>query len=138
MAIYTDAELSELGLRHFGKNVKLSTKASIYGAEHISIGDNARIDDFVVLSAGPGGISIGRNVHIGVMCAANREERGSLWPISPSISGSRFNLLVIRRFSRRIHDEPNSSRRVYRRNRFARKYWKTRARRYRSSLATRL
>ena len=49
-----------------GKNVRISTKASFYGVAKISLGDNVRIDDFCVLSAGEGGISIGSHVHIAV------------------------------------------------------------------------
>ncbi|GAB3037631.1 acyltransferase [Bowmanella dokdonensis] len=45
---------------------KISAKASFYNIEHILIGHNSRIDDFCVLSAGLGGIDIGRNVHIAV------------------------------------------------------------------------
>ena len=66
MSYYTDAELSGLGLAAVGRSVSLSRKASLYGVSRISIGDNSRIDDFCVLSAGDGGISIGRYVHIAV------------------------------------------------------------------------
>lgn len=61
-----DTELTNLGLKYLGKNVKISNSAQIYGSEKISIGDNSRIDDFVVLS---GEIEIGRNVHIAVHCS---------------------------------------------------------------------
>lgn len=54
------------GFASVGQNVRVSDKASFYGAERISIGDNTRIDDFCVLSAGSGGIRIGNNVHIAV------------------------------------------------------------------------
>lgn len=64
MAFLTTLELEAFGFKHLGKNVLLSDKASVYGAHHISIGDNSRIDDFCILSAGSGGITIGRNVHI--------------------------------------------------------------------------
>ena len=47
MAIYTRDELQELGFSNVGENVKISKKASIYGASRISIGDNVRIDDFL-------------------------------------------------------------------------------------------
>lgn len=66
MAFYTESELKELGFKSIGQNVKVSKLASIYGANRISIGDNSRIDDFCVLSAGEGGIEIGRYVHIAV------------------------------------------------------------------------
>jgi dTDP-4-amino-4,6-dideoxy-D-glucose acyltransferase len=50
--------------KSIGQNVKISPKASIYRAENIEIGNNVRIDDFCILSAGEGGIKIGNNVHI--------------------------------------------------------------------------
>lgn len=50
--------------KKIGNNVTISPKASIYGAERIEIGDNVRIDDFCILSAGEGGIKIGSNIHI--------------------------------------------------------------------------
>lgn len=53
-----------LGLKHVGKNVQISDKAVFYGGDYITIGDNSRIDDFVILSAGEAGIHIGRHVHI--------------------------------------------------------------------------
>lgn len=66
MSYYTEAEVQELGLKACGHDVKISRKASIYGAERISIGNHVRIDDFCVLSAGEGGISIGSYIHIAV------------------------------------------------------------------------
>lgn len=48
-----------------GKGSVVSPLASIHGAERIFIGKGCRIDDFVVLSAGAGGIIIGDRVHIG-------------------------------------------------------------------------
>lgn len=53
-----------MNFKHIGRNVTISPKASIYRPEMIEIGDNVRIDDFCILSAGDGGISIGDNVHI--------------------------------------------------------------------------
>lgn len=52
--------------KHVGSNVLISSKASFYSPSNITIGDNTRIDDFCVLSAGTGGIIIGNNVHIAV------------------------------------------------------------------------
>lgn len=69
MSFYTEIELSKLGLAHVGNNVRLSRRASIYNADRILIGDNTRIDDFCVLSAGVGGIEIGCNVHLGAMAS---------------------------------------------------------------------
>jgi len=61
LAFYTEDELKELGIKKFGKNVKISTKTSIYGADRMSFGDNIRVDDFCILT---GDITIGSYVHI--------------------------------------------------------------------------
>lgn len=65
MSYYSYEELQKMGFKRLGKNVKISTKASIYKPEEIEIGDFSRIDDFCILS---GKISIGRNVHITPYC----------------------------------------------------------------------
>ena len=59
---YTQEELQDLGLSSFGNNVLISKLARLYDASNISIGDNVRIDDYVILS---GKIEIGSFVHIG-------------------------------------------------------------------------
>jgi acetyltransferase-like isoleucine patch superfamily enzyme len=64
MSFLTTKQLEEFGFKHLGKNVLISDKCSIYNAKNISIGDNTRIDDFCILSAGEGGIEIERYVHI--------------------------------------------------------------------------
>ncbi len=69
MAWLSVDQLNFMGFAYLGSNVKISDKASIYGAELISIGDNSRIDDFAVISAGQGGIKIGRNVHIAIFAS---------------------------------------------------------------------
>jgi galactoside O-acetyltransferase len=51
--------------KSIGENVIISERASIYGSENISIGNNVRIDDFAVLSAVNGELNIGSYVHIG-------------------------------------------------------------------------
>lgn len=67
MSFYTQKELQDLGFKFVGENVLVSRKASIYGIQNISIGDNSRIDDFCVLSSSDNGeIKIGKNVHIAV------------------------------------------------------------------------
>lgn len=65
-SFYSEEELSQLGLKSYGENVKISRFARIYGAEHISIGSNVRIDDFCILS---GNITIGSNIHISAYVA---------------------------------------------------------------------
>jgi len=66
MAILSQKELIQVGFLSIGENVKVSDRASFYNASKISLGDNVRIDDFCVLSAGSGGIKIGDYVHIAV------------------------------------------------------------------------
>ena len=65
-SFYTEKELKEIGFKFIGKNTQISRNAKFYGVSRISIGDYSRIDDFCVLSAGEGGIDIGRYVHIAV------------------------------------------------------------------------
>jgi galactoside O-acetyltransferase len=61
----TDRQISKLGLKSVGNNVKISKYTNFYGAQFISIGSNSRIDDFCILSASPEGlVSVGNHVHI--------------------------------------------------------------------------
>lgn len=62
----THEELRTAGFACIGEDVRISRKASFYGAERIRLGNHVRIDDFCVLSAGEGGIEIGNRVHIAV------------------------------------------------------------------------
>lgn len=85
LSFYTDQELKSLGFKSLGENVRVSRKASFYGVGRIAIGSHSRIDDFCVLSAGEGGIVIGRHVHIAVMCSLigkGRIEIGDLSTLS--------------------------------------------------------
>jgi len=66
VAWLTDEQMREMGFACWGNNAKLSDKASYYNCKDIRIGDNVRVDDFCVLSAGIGGIDIGNYVHIAV------------------------------------------------------------------------
>lgn len=65
-SFYSEDELRTLGLKSIGENVLISRKASIYGAENITIGSNVRIDDFCILS---GSISFGSYVHLAAYSA---------------------------------------------------------------------
>jgi galactoside O-acetyltransferase len=71
-------ELSILGFRSVGDNVLISRKASFYGKSRISIGNNVRIDDFCVLSAGEGGINIGNFVHLAIFSSLQGEGKITL------------------------------------------------------------
>jgi galactoside O-acetyltransferase len=89
MAYLDQQELRGLGFKRLGSDVQLSDKASVYGATRIEIGDNARIDDFCVLSAGEGGISIGKHVHVAVytsLIGAGRIEIGDFANLSSRVS----------------------------------------------------
>ena len=60
----TETDLKDFGFKSIGKNVRISSDARIYGQENISIGDNVRIDDFAILSAVNGYITIGNFIFI--------------------------------------------------------------------------
>ncbi|MFC1671424.1 acyltransferase [Spirochaetota bacterium] len=69
MSWLKNEHIQQMNFSSIGKDVMLSEKASFYNCENIRIGDNVRVDDFCVLSAGDGGIDIGNNIHIGVFSA---------------------------------------------------------------------
>ena len=60
-SFYSRDELQEIGFGSIGDDVLVSRKASIYGAENISLGNHVRVDDFCILS---GNIKIGNYVHV--------------------------------------------------------------------------
>lgn len=62
----TDEQVRSIGFASVGSGVQISDKTSFYGVSRIHIGNNVRIDDFCVISAGSGGIHIGNHVHIAV------------------------------------------------------------------------
>jgi len=66
MGFLSIEQIKQMDFSRVGKNPRLSDKASYYNCQNISIGDNVRVDDFCVLSAGSGGIEIGSHVHIAV------------------------------------------------------------------------
>lgn len=64
-SFYSEAELAELGLGSYGKDVLISRKASIYSPGNIRVGDHVRVDDFCILS---GTITLGSYIHISAQC----------------------------------------------------------------------
>lgn len=66
MAMLDRATILSMGFASVGENVMISEKASFYNCGNMSIGNNVRIDDFCVLSAGAGGIEIGNFIHIAI------------------------------------------------------------------------
>lgn len=96
-SFYLKDELKELGLKYYGKNVKISRNAKFYNVEKISVGDNVRIDDFCILS---GNITLGNNIHIAAYSAiyggnlgviiddyANLSSRVSVYAVSDDYTG---------------------------------------------------
>lgn len=96
-SFYSRDELDSIGFASVGQEVFISRKASIYGAERISIGNHVRVDDFVVLS---GKITIGDYVHIAVFTSlfggnagifirdfANLSSRIAVYALSDDYSG---------------------------------------------------
>ena len=88
MPYFSEDELNKMGFKRIGKNVKVSTKASIYNCELIEIDDNSRIDDFCILS---GRIKIGKNVHIAPFCLVAGGEKGVVFE---DFTGLAYNVLV--------------------------------------------
>lgn len=64
MSYYSEEELIKLGFKKTGKKNLVSKRAVFYGIHNISLGDNVRIDDFVLMSAGDGYININNHIHV--------------------------------------------------------------------------
>jgi len=75
MSFLSEEKIKSIGFAHVGSNVKISSNAVFYGAERIRIGDNSRIDDFCIISAGPEGIEIGKYIHIAAYCSMQGQGR---------------------------------------------------------------
>ncbi len=68
MPFLSNAEIEKIGFKSFGSHLQLSSDARFYNPGNISLGSHVRIDDFTIISAGAGGISIGSYVHIACHC----------------------------------------------------------------------
>jgi len=66
LPFYMPNELRNMHFKSIGKNIAIKRNVCFYHPEHITIGNNVRIDDFCVLSAegASGEINIGNFVHI--------------------------------------------------------------------------
>ena len=60
------SDIESMGFAATGGNVLISDRASFHNCANISLGNNVRIDDFCVLSAGAGGIDIGNYIHVAI------------------------------------------------------------------------
>lgn len=89
MAFLGPTKIAEMGFNSVGENVLISDRASFYNCGNISIGNNVRIDDFCVVSAGVGGIKIGSYIHIAVyssLIGAGKITLGDFANISSRVS----------------------------------------------------
>ncbi len=94
--------VERMGFASVGDKVQISDRASFYGTARIALGSNVRIDDFAVLSAGIGGISIGQYIHIAVYSSligagkitlsdfCNISSRVSIYSSNDDYSGSKM------------------------------------------------
>jgi galactoside O-acetyltransferase len=117
MGILTGEQLKRMGFLSLGVDLKISDRASFYGAPRISLGDHTRIDDFCVISSGLGGISIGRHVHIAVYSSligagrieigdfSNISSRVSLYSSSDDYSGSSMTNPTVPDEFKKVHNE---------------------------------
>jgi len=95
-SFYSEEELKKIGLKEYGKDVKISKNTSIYSPQNIIIGDNVRIDDFCILS---GSIKLGSHIHIAAFCGfwgtygitlddfCNISSKVSIYSVSDSFHG---------------------------------------------------
>jgi galactoside O-acetyltransferase len=116
MTFLDDEAVRRIGFASVGRNAQISDRASFHGAARIAIGDDVRIDDFSVLSAGAGGIALGNNVHIAthvLIVGAGKitlsdfsglSSRVSLYSSSDDYSGATLtNPTVPSRFTGAVH-----------------------------------
>jgi galactoside O-acetyltransferase len=68
---YSQEELKNIGFGSIGKNVFISKKVSIYGAENIFIGNNIRIDDYCIFACTKGKLFLNGYNHIAAFCYIN-------------------------------------------------------------------
>ncbi len=75
MAFLSEEALIKIGFKSTGTNVLISEFAQIYNPGQIDLGNNVRIDDFCIISAGPGGIRLGNYVHIACQSGLMGQDR---------------------------------------------------------------
>jgi acetyltransferase-like isoleucine patch superfamily enzyme len=89
VALLSAQALAAMGFASVGRDVSVSDRASFYGVSRIHLGDNVRIDDFCVLSAGDGGIRLGKHIHLAVyscMIGAGRITLGDFANVSSRVA----------------------------------------------------
>lgn len=118
MARLSRSDIEKMGFAFVGENVLISDRASFHNCANISLGNDVRIDDFCVLSAGAGGIEIGNYVHVAVYSSligrgkitlsdfCNISSRVSIYSSSDDYSGAAMtNPMVPEIFTNVLHAE---------------------------------
>lgn len=125
MAWLSNKQLRAMGFARLGNNPLLSDRAVFHNCANIRLGDNVRIDDFCVLSAGAAGITVGCYVHIAVYSSligaghieladfSNLSSRVSIYSSNDDYSGSFMtNPTVPSEFTRVQHESVSVGRHV--------------------------
>jgi dTDP-4-amino-4,6-dideoxy-D-glucose acyltransferase len=125
MGYLTNQQILNMEFASIGENVLLSDKASYYNCQKIQFGNNVRVDDFCVLSAGDGGILIGNYIHIAAYSSiigsgnislddfSNISSRVSIYSSSDDYSGlSMTNPMVPNEFTNVQHADVKIGRHV--------------------------
>lgn len=120
MGILSRDALQSMGFATLGTDLRISDRASFYGAPRISLGDHVRIDDFCVISAGQGGVVIGQHVHVAVYSLligagrillsdfANISSRVSIYSSSDDYTGASMTNPTVPDTYKRVHHAPVS------------------------------
>ena len=66
MSLLNRVDIESMGFASVGENLQISDRASFHNCANIALGNNVRIDDFCVFSAGIGGIYIGNYIHVAI------------------------------------------------------------------------
>jgi dTDP-4-amino-4,6-dideoxy-D-glucose acyltransferase len=110
--------LEDMGFGFLGENVQISDRASFYGLSRISLAGNVRIDDFCVVSAGAGGISIGQHVHLAIYTSlmgagsifigdfCNLSSRVAIYSSSDDYSGATMTNPLVPECYKQVHSSP--------------------------------
>lgn len=70
---YSEEELGKIGIKKYGKDIKISRNAVLYSPELLELGDHVRIDDFTTIS---GKVVMGDYIHIAQFCGLYGGEEG--------------------------------------------------------------
>jgi acetyltransferase-like isoleucine patch superfamily enzyme len=115
MGILSCEALKSMGFAELGEDLRISDRASFYGVDRISLGNNVRIDDFCVISAGEGGVEIGQHVHVAVYTLligagritlndfCNISSRVAIYSSSDDYSGSTMTNPTVPAAYKRVH-----------------------------------